>query len=98
MPFVDLLLPEFDHEMTTTRKVLERVPEDRFAWKPHDKSFAMRALAQHVATIPMWGNAPLTQPEIDLGTFPPPAPVTNRSELLAMFDRNVAATRAALVG
>ena len=39
MPFVDTLLPEFDHEMTLTRKVLERVPDDRFDWKPHAKSF-----------------------------------------------------------
>ena len=43
MALVDALLPEFDHEMTTTRKLLERVPEDRFDWKPHAKSFIARA-------------------------------------------------------
>jgi uncharacterized damage-inducible protein DinB len=95
---VDALLPEFDHEMTTTRKVLERVPEDRFAWKPHDKSFSMRDLAQHVATIPTWGTMTLTQPEIDLGGFAQPTPVASRAALLELFDGNVAATRAALLG
>lgn len=98
MSIAEALVPEFDHEMTVTRKVLERVPEDRFDWKPHHKSFSMRDLAQHVATIPMWGQMTLAQPEIDLGGFPPPAPVTSRAELLSMFDTNAAATRAALVG
>ena len=51
MPLVDALLPEFDHEMTTTRKALERVPEDKFDWKPHAKSFSLGALATHVATF-----------------------------------------------
>ena len=41
MTLVDALLPEFDHEMTTTRKLLERVPEDRFDWKPHAKSMSL---------------------------------------------------------
>ena len=44
MAMVDALLPEFDHEMTTTRRVLERVPEDKFDWKPHAKSFSLGAL------------------------------------------------------
>ena len=57
MPFVDSLLPEFDHEMSVTRTVLERVPDDRFDWKPHAKSFAVGQLAQHLATHPA-GGAP----------------------------------------
>jgi uncharacterized damage-inducible protein DinB len=96
MPMVDALLPEFDHEMSVTRKVLERVPEDRFDWKPHTKSFSMRDLAQHVATIPMWGSMTLKQPEIDVGGDARSAPVASRPELLALFDRHVAETRAAL--
>jgi uncharacterized damage-inducible protein DinB len=98
MAMVDALLPEFDHEMTVTRKVLERVPEDKFAWKPHGKSFSMRDLAQHVATLPNWGHMTLSQPELDLGGFQPPTPVTSRAELLSLFDGSVATTRAALVG
>lgn len=98
MSLADALLPEFDHEMTVTRKVLERVPEDRFDWKPHQKSFSMRDLAQHVATIPVWGQMTLTQPEIDLGSFHGPDPVSTRSDLLKLFDANASATRAALLG
>ena len=97
MPMVDALLPEFDHEMTTTRKVLERVPEEKLDWKPHQKSYSLGELAQHVATIPMWGLMTLTQSELDLGGFARPPQVRTRAELLAMFDRNVAETRTALV-
>jgi uncharacterized damage-inducible protein DinB len=97
MGLADALLPEFDHEMTITRKILERVPEDRFDWKPHQKSFSMRDLAQHVATIAVWGRMTLTQPDIDLAGFQGPAPVSTRADLLKLFDANASATRAALV-
>ena len=56
MALVDALMPEFDHEMSVTRKLLERVPEERFGWKPHEKSYTLGQLAQHVATLPMWGS------------------------------------------
>ncbi len=98
MPIVDALLPEFDHEMTVTRKLLERVPDDKFEWKPHPKSMALGQLAQHVATIPSWGSMTLTMSELDLGVGPPPPAMTSRAELLKAFDGNVAATRAALAG
>jgi uncharacterized damage-inducible protein DinB len=93
MGLVDALLPEFDHEMTTTRKVLERVPEDKFGWKPHAKSFSLGDLAQHVATIPMWGSVTLNQSELDVGGDQRLPPVKTRAELLSMFDQNVSATR-----
>ncbi len=98
MGMVDALLPEFDHEMTTTRKVLERVPEDRLDWKPHAKGWSLRDLAQHVATVPMWGEMTLTRPEIDVAGAASPERVKTRAELLAMFDGNVSKTRAALTG
>ena len=98
MPLVDALLPEFDHEMTVTRKLLERVPEDKLAWKPHHKSMSLGQLAQHVATIPMWGSVTLNVTELDLGGSPPLPAMTTRAELLAAFDKNVADTRAALIG
>ena len=98
MPLVDALLPEFDHEMTVTRKLLERVPDDKFEWKPHPKSMTLGQLAQHVATLPMWGSMTLNQVELDLGGSQPLQPMTSRAELLAFFDQNVAVTRAALVG
>src|SRR6266404_5268575 len=54
MALRDALLPEFDMEMASTRKTLERVPEDKFGWKPHDKSFSMGHLASHLANLPSW--------------------------------------------
>jgi len=98
MAITDALLPEFDHEMGVTRKLLERVPEDKFEWKPHPKSMSLVELATHVATIPSWGAPTLNQPELDLGGLAPNTAPASRTELLARFDKNVADTRAALVG
>lgn len=95
-----MLLPEFDNEMANTRKALERVPDDRFAWKPHDKSFALGALATHVANIPHWAAMTFQTTELDLappGAEPmPPAKADNRAEVLALFEKSVAEARAAL--
>jgi len=98
MPMVDALLPEFDHEMTTTRKVLERVPEDKFEWKPHEKSFSFGALATHVAALPILGTEALTKSELDVAGNKPPAAPPSKAELMSTFDGNVATTRAALTG
>jgi len=98
MPLVDALLPEFDHEMTVTRKVLERVPDGQFDWKPHQKSMSLGQLAQHVATIPTWGNVAMSQDAFDLAANPQAAQLPTRNEILSLFDRNVSDARAALVG
>lgn len=98
MPLVDALLPEFDHEMTVTRKLLERVPDDKFDWKPHQKSMSLGALAQHVANLPMWGAMTLTQSEIDIGGAPQLPSAASRAELLSGFDQRVKETRALLAG
>ena len=98
MAIADALLPEFDHEMTVTRKLLERVPEDKLDWKPHQKSMTLGRLAQHVATIPMWGSVTLNQTELDLGGNQQAEVMTKRDQMLAAFDQHVAKTRAALVG
>jgi uncharacterized damage-inducible protein DinB len=98
MPLVDALLPEFDHEMTTTRKLLERVPDDRLAWKPHPKSFSLGELATHLTELAMWGSATLQHSEVNIAEGGTRVPAASRAELLATFDKNVAATRAELVG
>lgn len=98
MPLVDALLPEFDHEMATTRKLLERLPESQFEWKPHVKSMSLGGLATHVATIPYWGEMTLSQPEVDIGGMGRQEAEKTRAEVLAKFDRHVSATRAALAG
>jgi len=99
MALIDALLPEFDREMATTRTVLERVPEGKYDWKPHAKSFSAGVLATHVATLPTWATETLVRDEIAIEpTQPPPSALATRAELLAAFDANVAAARAALTG
>jgi uncharacterized damage-inducible protein DinB len=98
MPLVDHLLPEFDHEMATTRKLLERVPEDRLSWKPHAKSFSLGQLAQHVANIPYWGQMTLEQPEFDLAANPAQAELGSRAAIVQLFEDKSRATRKALLG
>jgi uncharacterized damage-inducible protein DinB len=91
------LLPEFDREMSTTRRMLERVPEDKLAWKPHEKSMSLGDLATHVSNLPHWGAVTLTASEFDIASQHV-TPAASRAELLSRFDANVADTRAALVG
>lgn len=96
MAIVDALLPEYDHETATARRLLERVPDDQFDWKPHPKSMSLGELASHLATMLSWGTVTLNQPEIDLGSDFVPPRLTTRADLLATFDRENAATRACL--
>jgi uncharacterized damage-inducible protein DinB len=67
MSIAEKLLPEFDLEMKTTRRLLERVPTDKGEWKPHVKSFSLGHLAQLVATMPGWLTRMIREPDIDLG-------------------------------
>ena len=90
------LLPEFDHEMQTTRRTLERVPEDKLTWKPHEKSMTMGELATHLATINGWAEAILGTESFDVSTAPPNPQLKSRSELLAAFDKSVASARKAM--
>lgn len=90
------LLPEFDHEFQQTRKTLERVPEDRFDWKPHEKSFSLHELSAHLVEIPDWIPVTLETDELDVdGPMERDMPET-RDGLLEKFDRSVAAAREAL--
>jgi uncharacterized damage-inducible protein DinB len=97
MSISDILLPELDHELATTRKLLERVPTDKFGWKPHDKSMAMGQLAVHLATLPSWMGLTLNTAELDFAASPysPPKAETTE-ELLAIFDKEAAEAHAAL--
>jgi uncharacterized damage-inducible protein DinB len=92
------LLPEFDHEMATSRTVIERVPEDKFGWKPHEKSMSAGRLASHVAEMPAWAAMSITQDSIDLAGDYKPYEAASRAELLALFDKNVSSARAAIAG
>lgn len=89
------LLPEFDQEMATTRRVLERVPTDRGTWKPHPKSFPLGHLAQLVATMPGWITQMLTQTDLDLSSGGRYS-LESTATLLEKFDKHVSEARAAL--
>ena len=96
------MLSEFDQEMQNTRKVLERCPDEKWNWKPHDKSGTLGWLAGHVATMVDWLPYTIKTEELDYApvggpSFTPPK-IDNRKQVLAEFDKNVSAARAVLVG
>lgn len=97
MALRDGLLPEFDHEMGVARKVIERVDDAQFGWKPHEKSMSLGRLATHVAEIPMWGHTILSQSEFNMipGEHTP-AEKASTAEILAFFDEQVSAIRSIL--
>lgn len=100
MSIAQSLLPEFDHEMATTRKMLAVVPEGRNDWKPHPKSMTLGRLAGHVAELPGWGSVTMEETELDFAPAgaPPmqPGMFTTREGTLRTFDENVAKARAAI--
>lgn len=95
MQLREIFLPEFDQEMATTRRVIERVPSDKGKWKPHPKSFPLAHLTQLVAWMPDWITNALNEPKLDLATVAPYTYETTEA-LLAMFDRNVGGARTAI--
>ncbi len=98
MSHVESLLAEFEIQAPVTRRFLERLPEDKLTWKPHEKSMTAGQLAYHLATVP-GGVARLVQknpaPLPERFEFPPPASV---SEILAALDASVATVRAVVPG
>ena len=94
------LLPEFDAEMANTRKTLERVPDDKFNFKPHPKSAEMGWLANHLANLVSWTSITFQTDSLDIepvGGSPYRADLAvNTKGVLEVFDKNLAAARAAL--
>jgi uncharacterized damage-inducible protein DinB len=95
MSLSDTLLPEFDQEMASTRRLLERVPSDKAEWKPHPKSFALGHLAQLVSWMPAWITNTLTADSLDLATASGYSVETTET-LLRGFDENVRGAREAI--
>jgi uncharacterized damage-inducible protein DinB len=94
MSIADVFLREFDGEMETTRRLLERIPSDRLEWRPHPKSMSMKKLAGHVAELATWGVR-LGEKTFEVGTRPS-TDFESVGQLLARFEENVAASRAAI--
>jgi uncharacterized damage-inducible protein DinB len=96
MPIAQMLLPEFDQEMANTRKMLERVPDGKFDYKPHEKSMSLGRLAGHTAEMASWVSGTLKFERMDFtGEEKPFSPAT-RQEILDAFDKNVVDAREAL--
>jgi uncharacterized damage-inducible protein DinB len=91
----DTLLAEYDHEMGTTRKLLDRLPDDKLPWQPHPKSMSLGGLATHLGSIPRWGAAILNETSFDLADAPPNLDaLPSRAAIIAFFDESTKATRA----
>ena len=102
MAISDSLLPEFDQEIAGARRTLERVPADKFDWRPHPKSGTMVWLAGHLANLPSWAPLTINRDELDMAPegepLDPPTPPADTAELVATFDRCAAEARAAIAG
>src|SRR6058998_2209597 len=90
----EALLAEYDHEMATTRKLLERLPDDKLSWKPHEKSMSLGGLATHLSNIPNWASSILNDPSFDLGDAPLHIDArTSRADIIGAFDTVTARVR-----
>ncbi len=100
MTYSETALPEFDHEMAGTRKVIERIPDDMLDWKAHPKSNTISWNANHLADLPGWAVSIMTESGYDFA--PPDGPryqtpsFKTTKEILALFDANVAKARQSL--
>lgn len=91
MAIIEMFLKEMEQESATTRKMLERVPADKYDWQPHPKSMSLRRLATHVAELPSWVSIALTTDELDFATSPyQPVQVKNTAELIKHFEQSLA--------
>jgi uncharacterized damage-inducible protein DinB len=91
MNLIDPILAELAHEGATTRRLLERLPQDRLGWQPHQKSMTLGRLATHIAEIPGWVGSIVEKDEFDVGAsgYVPPT-LGSVAEIIAMFDKSVA--------
>ncbi|MGN6400565.1 MAG: DinB family protein [Flavisolibacter sp.] len=90
MNIIQLLSQELEKEAATTRKMLERVPSDKFDWKPHEKSMTLKRLSTHVAELPGWISMALKTDELDFANNPyQPVEINNTKELVEYFERSL---------
>lgn len=99
MPMIDAYRDELEQEAKATRRLLERVPEDRLGWRPHEKSMTLGRLAGHIAEIPEWGHEILDLDGLDFAEmdYTPFAP-SSRQEILDRFDAALETFRQATDG
>jgi uncharacterized damage-inducible protein DinB len=97
MEIIPMLLKEMEQEAQTTRKMLERIPNDKFDWQPHEKSMTVRKLASHIAELPTWVSMTILTDHLDFAENPYTAiDINNTTELLALFEKSLAEGKAEL--
>ena len=90
MSLIQMFLKELDLEAATTRKMLSRIPDDKYDWQPHPRSMTIRQLATHVAELPSWIGMTLTTSELDFATSPyKPEVINNTAELVSFFEQTL---------
>jgi len=91
MNIIPLLLKEMEEEAETTRKMLSRVPNDKYDWAPHPKSMTVRRLSTHIAELPGWVAMALTTSELDFAKMDyKPTEINDTTALLNVFERSYA--------
>jgi uncharacterized damage-inducible protein DinB len=97
MSRLQLFLKELEREAITTRKMLSRVPDEKYSWKPHEKSMVMQNLTTHIAELPTWIPMVLDTTELDFASAPyEPKQIDNTADLLALFEKSFEEGRVAL--
>lgn len=96
MDMIPLFYNELDQEAETTRKFLTLVTDDKFDWKPHEKSMSLKELSVHIGEIPGWIDTALSKDVLDFADGYEPAPVQNSDDLLELLEQSVKRSKAAL--
>ncbi|MBX6378042.1 MAG: DinB family protein, partial [Clostridia bacterium] len=96
-------MSELDHEAANTRRMLERIPEEKLAWRPHPRSWTMGELATHLAQLSSWAVTIVETDSLDLDSpggqeEAQRTPAGSLRDLLETFDRSTAAARSAVAG
>lgn len=95
---IQMFLKELEQEALISRKMLSRIPDDKYDWRPHPKSMNIRSLATHIAELPTWITMTLTTDELDFASNPyKPVEINNTAELMAYFEKCLADGRTQLV-
>ena len=98
MTFSETYLPEFDHEMANTRKLLDGVPDAKFDWKPHAKSMTLGSLAGHISDLVEWAAVVISQEKLEITPGTQPQAAKTKAALMASLDKNIAESRKAIAG
>ncbi|MDR6342384.1 putative damage-inducible protein DinB [Filimonas zeae] len=99
MTIIQFLQQQLEQEGNTTRRMLQRIPDDKLDWQPHEKSMTIKRLASHIAELPTWIGMVLHTDELDFENNPyQPVDITSTAQLLEFFEKNLAEGKAQLVG